>query len=339
MNTPQRFQALSCAMLLLLAAILGCGKFSSGPTPEWTKLRRIAGKQQRLSHVSGLVVDDKFAYVTIGGTVADENEGTNGLRKVALDSGAMTLLDDGQKSPQSEPGGIAIDERFVYWNAGGNILRISRDGGKPETVASDHVGIGVDLAIDNEKVYWTNHSYYSANTPAKAGAIYAAPKKGGRTEIFVDQQNIPNSLVADDKFLYWLTSSSILKQAKSGGQPQVLYQINAKEGLDKMDQDNDNLYFGFRGAGNSRWALRKVSKQGGEPQTIVKTYSLKPVAVDETNIYFFDEDGLTADVFCRVPKNGGEVTRLDTGYSSGVITQSKALVYIASLDTIYGYTK
>src|SRR5712675_169596 len=106
MKTVQRYLPNACAIVLLLAAILGCSKLSK--SPEWPKLRRIAGKQQRLSHVTGLVVDDRFAYVTIGGTVADENEGTNGLRKVALDSGAVTLLDDGQKSPQSEPGGIAV---------------------------------------------------------------------------------------------------------------------------------------------------------------------------------------------------------------------------------------
>ena len=82
-----------------------------------------------------------------------------------------------------------------------------------------------------------------------------------------------------------------------------------------------------------------ISKQGGEPQTLVKTYSLKPVAVDETNIYFFDEDGLTSDVFCKVSKQGGEVAKLDTGYASGVIAQSKTLIYFASLDDIYSFTK
>src|SRR5205807_8199867 len=96
-----------------------------------------------------------------------------------------------------------------------------------------------------------------------------------------------------------------------------------QEGVDELAQDTENLYFGFRGAGQSRWALRRVSKQGGEPQTLVKTYSLKPVVVDETNIYFFDEDGLTKDAFCRVSKQGGAVTRLDTGYASGVIAQSR----------------
>ncbi len=337
MKKHRPYLALLGAGSLLLGAILGCGKFGNRPVAKWTKARKIAGKEQRLSHVSGLVVDDKFAYVTIGGTIADQNAGMSGLRKVALDSGVVESLDD--KLTQSDYGGIAMDEKFIYWNAGGNILRVSKDGGKPETIASENVGIGVDIAVDDEKVYWANHSYYSPNSPTKPSPIYAVSKAGGKTEIFADQQHIPHSLAIDEKFVYWLTPTSILKQAKAGGQTQVIYQATDKEGVDELAQDTENLYFGFRGAGESRWALRKISKQGGEPQTLVKTYSLKPVAVDETNIYFFDEDGMTAEVLCKVSKQGGEVTKLDAGYASGVIAQSKTLVYFGTLDDIYSWTK
>jgi hypothetical protein len=134
MKTLKRYLTFIGAVSLLLAAILGCGRSTNGPVAEWTKARRIAGKEQRLSHISGLVIDDKFAYVTIGGTIADQNEGNSGLRRVALDSGAVMTLDKGEKMPQSDYGGIAIDEKYIYWNTGGNILRVSKDGGKPETV-------------------------------------------------------------------------------------------------------------------------------------------------------------------------------------------------------------
>jgi hypothetical protein len=339
MNHCRRYLNLMSAIVLLLGAMLGCDKFGNRPVAEWTKAQKIAGKERRLSHISGLVVDDKFAYVTMGGTIADQNAGMSGLRKVALDSGAVTSLGDGVTLPQSDYGGIASDEKFIYWNAGGNIWRVAKDGGEPLAIASENVGIGMDIAIDNEKVYWANHGYYSPNSPTKPSPIYAVSKQGGKAEIFADRQNIPHSLVLDEKFVYWLTPTSILKQAKAGGQTQVVYQATAQEGVDELAQDADNLYFGFRGAGESRWALRKISKQGGEPQTLVKTYSLKPVAVDETNVYFFDEDGLTADVLCKVSKSGGEVARLDTGYASGIIAQSARLIYFASLDDVYSFPK
>ena len=324
------------AIFVFLA--LGCGG-SSGPHVEWTKGKRIAGKEQGLSHVSGLVIDDKFAFVIIGGTVADMNEGTSGLRKIALDTGAVTNLENGEKMPQSETGGIVSDDKYVYWNGGGNIFRIAKDGGKPEVVASESVGIGLDMAVDGEKIYWANHGYYSPNSPSVPKPIYSVPKKGGKVEIFADQQNVPSNIVVDDKFVFWCTPSSILKRAKVGGQPQVVFQATNNEGVDVLEQDGDNLYFGFRGDGGSRWALRKISKIGGEPQTLVKTFSLRPFVIDDQNIYFFDENGMNADSLCKIVKSGGEVVQIDTGYSSGVITQTKKQVFFGSLDTIYSIDK
>jgi hypothetical protein len=326
------------AISLLLAAIPGCRGLSK--QPDWTKATKIAGAEQKLSHISGLVIDDRFAYVTMGGTVADQQAGTSGLRRVALDTGAVTNLDDDSKDlPQSDRGGIAIDEKFVYWNGGGKILRLTKDGGKPETLTAENVGIGIDLAVDNEKVYWANHGYYSPNSPTRPSPIYAVAKQGGKTEIFADEQKIPSSLVLDQKFVYWVTPTSILKQAKTGGQPQVIFRATDKEGIDELAQDADNLYFGFRAAGDSRWALRKISKQGGEPQTVAKTFTLGQITADDTNIYFFDEHSLYKDDLCRASKNGGEVARLDTGYTAGIITQSKSLIYFATLDDICSFPK
>ena len=91
MNLLKRHLSFLCSASLLLAAVLGCGRVAK--QPDWPKAKKIAGKEHGLSHISGLVVDDKFAYVTIGGTIADQNEGHSGLRKVALDSGAVTNLD------------------------------------------------------------------------------------------------------------------------------------------------------------------------------------------------------------------------------------------------------
>lgn len=232
-----------------------------------------------------------------GGTVADQNEGNSGLRKVDLNSGAVTSLDNGENIPQSETGGLGTDDKFLYWNAGGKIWRITKDGGKAEAIATENVGIGIDLVVDNEKIYWANHGYYSPNSPTKPSPVYFVSKQGGKTEIFADAQNIPHSLVADEKFIYWVTPTSILKKAKSGGEVQTLYQATDKEGVDELTADAENLYFGFRGAGESRWDLRKVSK------------------------------------------NGGEVTTIDKGYSSGVITQSKTQIFIGSLDDILSFTK
>jgi hypothetical protein len=88
-------------------------------------------------------------------------------------------MDDGENLPQSDYGGLCADEKFIYWNAGGNILRVSKDGGKPEVVASENVGVGVDMVVDGEKVYRANHGYYSPNSPTRPSPIYVVSKQGG----------------------------------------------------------------------------------------------------------------------------------------------------------------
>ena len=337
MKTHRPTLGLVIGLLLISTAILGCRE--SAKKPEWIKAKKIAGSPQRLSHISGLVVDDKFAYITMGGTVADTNAGTSGLRKVALDSGAVTNLEDGKVFPQSERGGIAADEKFIYWNGGGNILRLPKEGGKPEVIASEHVGIGLDMAMDNQKIYWANHGYYSPNSPTKPSPIYVVSKQGGPTEIFADQQNVPHDVVVDEKYVYWVTPSSIVKQAKSGGQVEVVFQGSDKEGVDELAQDGDTLYFGFRGAGESRWALKKISKMGGTPQTVSKTFTLGQIMTDEVNVYFFDEQSINYDYLCRVSKSGGDVVRLDSGYTSNMLAQSKTLIYFVASDDIYSFAK
>jgi hypothetical protein len=323
-----------CAILMV---ILGCELGS--PAPQWVKFKKIAGTEQRLSHISSMVIDDKFAYVIMGGTIADQKEGNSGLRKIDLESGAVTSLDNGENIPQSENGGMAVDEKYIYWNASGKIWRLLKEGGKAEAVVSEKVGIGIDMVMDHEKIYWANHGYYSPGSPPSPSPVYFVPKSGGKAEIFAGEQNIPHSLVIDEKFVYWDTPTSILKKAKSGGEVQVVYQASDKEGVDELSADAENLYFGFRPAGDSRWDLRKVSKNGGEPTTIVKKYSLSPVTVDDTNIYFFNEESMYLNALCKVSKNGGEFTKLDTGYSGGVIENTKTQVYFIGMNDIYSFPK
>lgn len=325
------------ALVGLAFVVLGCS--NAAKDPEWTKGKKIAGKEQGLSHISNIVVDDRFAYVIIGGTVADSNAGTNGLRKVDLATGAVTVLDDGKRMPQSEQGGLVADEKYLFWNAGGSILRIAKEGGTAEVVVSENVGIGIDMAVDNERVYWANHGYYSAGTPNEPKPLYSVLKSGGKAEIFADAQMTPGSISVDEKFVYWRTSSAVLKLAKTGGVAETLVPVSDREGVDEIVLNGDDVYFGFRSAGNSRWTLKKVPKKGGEPVTVAKTFSVKPFVIDDASVYYFDEASTFTDGLYKVAKGGGEAIKLDTGYASGAIAQSKTMVYFATLDDIISFQK
>lgn len=325
------------ALVGLAFAALGCSQ--TGNAPEWTKGKKIAGKGQGLSHISNVVVDEHFAYVVIGGTVADANSGTNGPRKIDLVTGAVTVLDDGKRMPQSEQGGLVADDKYLYWNAGGNILRIAKEGGLAETVVSENVGIGIDMAVDNERVYWANHGYYSAGTPSVPKPVYSAVKSGGRSEIFADEQMIPGSIVTDDRFVYWRTAAGINKKAKSGGELQTILQTAGNANVDEIVLNGDDLFFALRDEGNSRFALKKLSKNGGEAVTIAKTMSAKPFVIDDVSIYFFDEASMFTDGLYKVAKGGGEAVLLDSGFASGAIAIGKTAVYVAALDDLNSFIK
>lgn len=327
-----------CALAILAALVLACGM--NGPKPQWTKVRKVAGKEQGLSHISGLVVDDHFAYVAMGGNLADQKEGHSGLRRISLDSGEVTRIDTPDTEiPQSDRGGMADDGKYLYWNASGSIRRVAKDGGKPEIIVSEKVGVGIDMAVDGERIYWVGHGYYSPGQPPMPKPVYFVKKTGGTPEIFADSQNPPHCIAVGAESVYWLTTEGVMKQARTGGPPQALFKADITEGVDELSQDADSLYFGFRARGNSRWALRKVAKSGGDSVALAQRYSLKQVVSDGENIYFFDEDGLTEDVLCRVSKNGGDATRVDTGYSSGLIAQNQTAIVFAGMDDIYIITK
>lgn len=325
--------------LILAAVSIACSSTPSGPKAQWTAMTKIAGKEKGLAHIASLAADETSVYTVIGGTVADQKEGTNGLRKVDIKTGEVTMLENGDKFPQSETGGIAIDDKYVYWNGGGNIMKIAKSGGKAEAIVTEKVGIGIDMATDGVKVYWANHGYYSPGQPTAPGAIYAVPVAGGPAEVIADGQMAQGNVALDDKYVYWTTYAGVMRRAKSGGAVETVLAIGDKEGVDKLAVDTESVYFGYRGAGESRWALKKVAKGGGEPVILAKTFSAKEFVVTEAAVYFFDEEGMSDDVLCKISKNGGDITKLDRGYARGAIGQNKTNIFLGTLDDIYTVAK
>jgi hypothetical protein len=66
---------------------------------------------------------------------------------------------------------------------------------------------------------------------------------------------------------------------------------------------------------------------------------LQQIAIDDANIYFFNEDGIYNDLLCKVSKQGGEAVTLDGGYSSGIIALGKTEIFFVSGDDIFSFTK
>lgn len=123
------------------------------------------------------------------------------------------MLDDGKKYPQAEQGGIAQDDKYVYWNSGGEIARIAKDNGKREAVATEFVGIGLDMTLDNDGYIGQIMVTIHRERRSRLARLIRWQRPGGKAEIFADKQMAPGNIVVDDKFVYWTTPSSLMKQA------------------------------------------------------------------------------------------------------------------------------
>ncbi len=166
-------------------------------------------------------------------------------------------LGDGQvttfATAQSRPGGVAIDNQFVYWTSrtSGTILRLpfTSPGTAPSVIALGQVA-PIAIAVDAQNVYWANGSgtimqapaagggtpvplvsaqtglfdivldganlYYSATFGAmNAGVIRRIPTAGGAFFTLAARQNYPGALVVDATDVYWRTPNvGILRTAK-----------------------------------------------------------------------------------------------------------------------------
>src|SRR6185503_6111440 len=112
------------ASSLLLLAILGCRSTNQPKEPSWTKAKILSDKED---HPSKIVSDGEAVYFVTGGTIASRNAGTNNIKKVLLKDGTVSILVKGGKIIPDTT--LAVDGKFLYWSAGGNLLRVPKGGG------------------------------------------------------------------------------------------------------------------------------------------------------------------------------------------------------------------
>src|SRR5205807_930990 len=117
------------AFFLLLFAVIACRTINQPQSPSWTKAKVLSDKED---HPSRIVSDGAAVYFVTGGTVASMNEGTNNIKRISLNDGAVTILVKGGK--QIPEAMLAVDNKYLYWSDGGNILRLPKAGGTSEKI-------------------------------------------------------------------------------------------------------------------------------------------------------------------------------------------------------------
>ena len=136
------------ALFLLLFAIIACRSTRKPPAPSWANAKILSDKEDPPSKI---VSDGAAVYFVTGGTVASMNESTNNIKRISLSDGAVTILvKGGQQIPEAM---LAVDDKYLYWSDGGNILRLPKAGGTSEKIIPG-VGQPDEIVMDAENFYW-----------------------------------------------------------------------------------------------------------------------------------------------------------------------------------------
>jgi len=168
-----------------------------------------------------MAVDAKYAYY--GGL----RDGASKLKRLPLAGGAEEEI--ASHGEGGKDGGIitmAVDQKHVYWVAGGSIVSVPLQGGSP-TVLVDHQGWGDvwGMASDGSHLYWTDRGGYKSDE-AKTGKVHRVPVDGGPMETIASGlRGRPWGIAVDDSNAYVVINADqnggIIKVAKSGGTPTV----------------------------------------------------------------------------------------------------------------------
>lgn len=163
-----------------------------------------------LKYPTALAIDGSQLYYAdaIAGVVAS----------VDIRSGARAVLARRLQCPLD----LALDATHVYVSLcaeRGRVVRIPREGGKPQLVARTHAFPGA-LALDEERVYWA-----CIGADRDDGLVLAAPKAGGAVALLAEGQNGPVGIGLDASDVVWIDQYDwVLTTPKTGGaRPVVLH--------------------------------------------------------------------------------------------------------------------
>jgi sugar lactone lactonase YvrE len=325
------------ALSLLFLAILGCRSITQ-PKPSWTKAKVLSDKED---HPSKIVSDGQAVFYVTGGTVASQHEGTNNIKRISLKDGTVTVLvKGGERIPDST---LAVDDKFLYWSDGANIMRVAKDAG--EGGESEKIIAGApkpdEMVMDDENIYWL--IWGGEGSPPLP--VMFAPKKGGEAKKLTPAYLGTSGISIDKDFVYWMTGDGIRKVSKKGGEVTEVYRNSSKSPSLGLMQDADNFYF-MQMNSNGYSALMKLTKKSGEVNQLAPSINhTLDFIIDDANVYYYDYVPHTGsfgpDALRKVPKAGGESIELDQGNSAWAkyLAVDSKQIYFTDISKVYALAK
>jgi sugar lactone lactonase YvrE len=233
-----------------------------------------------------------------------------------------------------------VDQTYLYWSDGGNILRVPKAGGTSEKIIPN-VAQPDEIVMDGDNFYWLN--WAGEGSPPQP--IMYAPKKGGEAKQLTPPQSPTTGLCLDDSFVYFMTGDGIKKIAKGGGEITNVYHNPSKQPSLGLMQDADNFYFTQMNAkGHSE--LMKLNKKSGELVQLTPSIShTQEFALDSANVYFFDyvpgTGSFGPDGLYRISKTGGDRVMLDQGDGGWLkyLAVDGKQIYFTDISKVYALAK
>jgi hypothetical protein len=252
------------------------GEVSRAPKRGGLTMTLYGGSGEAFSPGSSIAVDGGDVY-----WIADTEQGKvrqSTLMRLEKNGGKPMLI---ASSTTARLQGLALDDKGVYWTAGGAVLRAPKSGGPATPLASGLSGADA-VAVDDTDVYVT-----LAGTESKQfadGSLVVVSKKGGPPRVRVADSPHAANVVIDDKSVYWQTSGGVMKVGKGGGAPSQLATSDAP--VDDLALDGDYAYFATH-KGASDGVISRVSKDGGAVEVLATGQSQPAgIAVDPTTVYW-----------------------------------------------------
>ena len=320
---------------VVLFAVLACRSTNQPNAPGWTKAKVLSEKED---HPSKIVADGEAVYFVTGGTIASMNAGTNNIKKISLKDGVVSILVKGGKIIPDTT--LAIDDKFVYWSDGGNIMRVAKGGGESEKIIPSAPKPD-EIVIDDENIYWL--IWGGEGSPPEP--VMFAPKNGGTPKELTPRYMGTSGISLDRDFVYWMTGDGIKKVSKKGGEVIEVYRNTSKTPSLGLLQDNDNFYF-LQMDSRGHSVLMKLNKKSGEVTQITPSINhTMEFMFDGEYFYYFDEVPKTGSfgpvALRKVSKNGGESIELDQGNAGWIdhLAFDAKQIYFTDISKVYALAK
>jgi hypothetical protein len=185
---------------------------------------------------------------------------------------------------------IAADGSFIYWSTSqGAVMRVSIDGGKPETVVPAQAGFvgptsgNATLKVDASNVYWTTNA-----------AVVSAPKTGGASLVLAGVETPLSDLTGLDvddasEFVYFTHRAGFVRKAPKV--PGAMVTLASAESSPSSPVVRGATLYWAAAAETGAGTARVMDVGGGSPATVTGSEFMSPasfagISVDDRNVYW-----------------------------------------------------